>query len=130
MLAVGFQALGLMDRFDTGFLGWVSSFGLGGNPVVMSAWIGWGIAIVIGFALPLVILETPAHWRRMVLWASTLVLVVGVMPILALAARWWTQSPAIVAVLWSGLCATIYAARHRMPCEGGNAGLRKAAQPK
>ena len=38
--------------------------------------------------------------------------------VMALAARWCPLAPSLVVVLWSGLCALIYAARHRMPCEG------------
>jgi len=128
VLAVGLQALRLLDRIDGALMGWIHSLGLGEQTVTLPAWIGWLMALAIGFLLPLAILETPANWRRVVLWLSTLVIVAGLWPVLALAARWWPQAPVLVAVLWGGLCSMVYAARHQMPCEGGDAGRRLKSQ--
>ncbi len=127
-LALGFQAVGLNERIDSALLAWLGSLGLGTTPMVLPAAIGWGIAIVLGFLLPFSILETPGHARRAMLWLSCLMIVLGALPVLGLSAKWWSQAPVLVAVVWGGLCATVYAARHWMPCEGGNAGARRAAK--
>ncbi|BCU78987.1 hypothetical protein [Luteolibacter sp. LG18] len=129
VLAVGFQALGLLNRLDGALLGAIRQAGLGGDPVAQPPWIGWAIALVVAFALPMAILETPTHWRRTVLWLSAVAVVLAVWPVLALSAKWWPMAPSVVAVAWSGLCAKIYASRHHMPCEGGDAGRRLKPGP-
>lgn len=127
-LAVGFQAVGLNAQIDAALLAWLGSSGLGSSPVALPAALGWGTAVVLGFALPFSILETPGHLRRALLWLSCLVIVVALLPILGLSVKWWTQAPVLVAVVWSGLCAVIYAGRHWMPCEGGNAEVRRPVE--
>jgi len=128
VLAVGFQSVGLNARIDVALLAWLGSIGLGTTPVVLPESIGWVSAVVLGFLLPFSILETPGHVRRVMLWLSCLMIVLGVLPVLGLSAKWWSQAPVLVAVVWSGLCAIIYAARHWMPCEGGTAGARRPSK--
>lgn len=125
VLALGFQAVGLNTRIDSALQAWLRSIGLGSAPLVLPSAIGWAIAIALAFLLPFSILETPGHARRLMLWLSCLMIVLGALPVLGLAAKWWPLAPILVAVVWSGLCATVYAARHWMPCEGGNAGVRR-----
>ncbi|MGC4016940.1 MAG: hypothetical protein QM755_20865 [Luteolibacter sp.] len=124
VLAVGFQSVGLLDRLDAALQGGIHAAGIEGAPVVLSPWLGWGVALLIAFALPMAILETPTHWRRTVVWIAALAVVAAVWPVLAISAKWWPVAPSIVAAVWSGLCAKIYASRHHMPCEGGDAGRR------
>ncbi|MFD0894363.1 hypothetical protein KBB96_06860 [Luteolibacter ambystomatis] len=124
VLAVGFQSVGLLDRADTAMLGWIKAAGIEGAPVMLSAWLGWLVALVVAFGLPMAILETPTHWRRTVVWIAAIAVVAAVWPVLAVSAKWWPVTPSLVAVVWSGLCAKIYASRHHMPCEGGDAGRR------
>jgi len=124
VLAVGFQAVGLLDRVDTALLGGMKSAGLEGAPVMQAPWLGWLVAFAVAFGLPMAILETPTHWRRTVVWLAAIAVVAAVWPVLAVSAKWWPVAPSLVAVVWSGLCAKIYASRHHMPCEGGDAGRR------
>lgn len=127
-VALGFQSVGLNARIDASLLGWLNAMGLGTTPVVLPAAIGWGLSLLFGFGLSFAILESPGHARRAMLWLSTLVIVMGLLPVLGLSAKWWSQAPLLVSVVWSGLCSIIYATRHWMPCEGGNARPRKQAR--
>lgn len=130
VLAVGFQSVGLNDRIDHALLGWLGSIGLGTAPVPLPPALGWLVAVAFGFLLPFSILGTPGAARRLMLWLSCLVVVLGLLPVLGLSARWWPQSPGLVSVIWSGLCAMVYASRHRMPCEGGPSGRHTMAKDK
>ena len=128
ILAVGFHSVGLNARVDAGLIAWLGSIGLGTTPVILPPAIGWAIAILLGFLLPFSILETPGHLRRILLWLSCLIIVLGGLPVLGLSAKWWTQTPVLIVVFWGGLCAVIYAGRHWMPCEGGNAEVRRKSK--
>jgi len=117
-LATGFQALGLLGRIERGLLTVSAKLGLPGELVPLPREWSWSLAAALALVLPWLILQSPEHWRRLVLWATVLVLLLGWVPVMALAARWCPLAPSLVVVVWGGLCATIYAARHRMPCEG------------
>jgi len=56
-------------------------------------------------------------WRRLVLWITALVLVAAWAPVLSLAARAPDIGAPFTAVLWSGVCALVYAGNHRMACD-------------
>jgi hypothetical protein len=75
------------------------------------------LTFILSYALPLLMLATPHWWRRLILWVSLTLLTAGWLPVLALAS--WKLPPSLpmIALLWSGLCAFIYAQRHRLPCE-------------
>lgn len=128
VLAIGFQLVGLNVRIDSALLAWLNSIGLGTTPDVLPVLIGWAETVLLGFLLPFSILETPGHLRRVMLWLSCLLIVLGVVPVLGLSAKWWTQAPVLISVFWGGLCAVIYAGRHWMPCEGGNAEVRRKSK--
>jgi hypothetical protein len=117
-LAVGFQAPGWLGRIESGLQAVPGKLGLAGELAPLPHGLSWSVAAGLALVLPWLILQTPAHWRRIVLWLTVLALLLGWVPVMGLAARWCPLAPSLVVVLWSGLCALIYAARHRMPCEG------------
>jgi hypothetical protein len=117
-LAVGFQAPGWLGRVERGLLAVPGKLGLAGEPTLLPQELAWTAAAGLALVFPWLILQTPAHWRRIVLWLTVLALLLGWVPVMALAERWCPLAPSLVVVLWGGLCALIYAARHRMPCEG------------
>jgi hypothetical protein len=129
VLALGLQTLGLLDRINAAFLTAAANSGLG-LVTPLPQWTGWVVALLVAFALPMIILETPGHGRRTVLWLSALLVVLALGPVSILASHWLPLAAPLIAVIWSGLCATIYASRHHMPCEGGDAGRRKQHIPK
>ncbi len=117
-LAAGFHFLGLLGRIERALLTIPGQLGLSGEPQVFPAAIAWSVAAALAFVLPWLLLQSPASWRRAVLWLTVLALIFGWIPVMGLAAKWCPLAPSLVAVGWSGLCALIYGARHRMPCEG------------
>jgi hypothetical protein len=117
-LAAGFNALGLLGRIERSLIAIPGQQGLSGEPQILPAWIAWSVAAGLAFVLPWLLLQSPASWRRAVLWLTVLALVLCWIPVMGLAAKWCPLAPSLVTVGWSGLCALIYGARHRMPCEG------------
>ena len=86
----------------------------------MPAWGLWLGTALIAYGLALAMLGVPGTWRRLVLWFTTLVLVVVWAPVLGLAAHAPEIAAPLIAGLWSGACALLYVHSHRMPCDEGN----------
>lgn len=116
-VAAGFQFLGVAPRLDDWLQDRVVSFGLGGSFEWLPGWVGWIPAVLIAFGLPFAMLKSPGLWRRAVLWISTLVVLAGWVPVMALSMKWCAVGPSLVAALWGGLCALVYGLRHHMPCD-------------
>jgi hypothetical protein len=115
VLVVGLDLLGLWNPLDAGATAWTERLGEGMRDVPA------GMVLLMtalgAYGLPLLMLASPRWWRRAILWMSGLFLTAAWLPVLALAS--WKLPPCmpVIAVLWSGLCALIYAQRHRLPCE-------------
>jgi hypothetical protein len=125
LLAVGLDLLGILGRLNEALAKMASQ---GKDPVFPNSLpdgLGWLVAVLGGFVLPLAMLGVAGAWRRWVLWISTLFLIVSWIPVLVLAA----YAPAIciplVVVFWSGMCAVVYASRHQMPCDPRESDLKK-----
>lgn len=118
LVAAGLEVLGFARRLDEGVAGWVAASGLDGAfRDLPAAWPwGWTVALVFGLAAGM--LGSRRTWRRAVLWGSTLFLTAGWVPVLALAGYRAPVAMPLLALLWCGLWATIYAARHQEPWEG------------
>lgn len=114
-LAVGMDSLGFWQSLDESATAWTVRLGEGMRDVPV-AWVLL-LTVFCAYALPLLILSSPQWWRRLVLWCSLLMVTLAWLPVLALAS--WKLPPCmpLAALLWSGLCAMIYAQRHRLPCE-------------
>lgn len=114
-LSFGMDSLGFWNALDENATAWTSRLGNGMRDVP-AHWV-LVLTVVSAYALPFLMLSTPQSWRRMVLWLSFLFVTLAWLPVLALAS--WKLPPCmpVVALLWSGLCAFIYAQRHRLPCE-------------
>ena len=121
VLAVGLAALGFLDRLNGLAAALVSRGGREGFPKQLPEWAIWLATVALAFGLAFAILSTPGLWRRVLLWVAALVLVAAWAPVLSLAAH----APAVggpwVATLWSGVCALVYATRHHMACDPGEA---------
>ncbi len=85
------------------------------------AWIVWLATAIFAYGLAIVLLEIPGTWRRMIIWLSTLAVVMGWLPVAAISGSHAEVAAPAVAVLWSGICAIIYAARHRMAADDDQA---------
>ncbi|MFT4176895.1 MAG: hypothetical protein QM627_09585 [Luteolibacter sp.] len=117
LLAGGLFALGVISRLDGWVAGVVEQAGVRGFPKELPQWSVWLATVVIAYGLAAVILEVPCVWRRLILWVSTVMLVLGWAPVLGLAAHRPEISMPLIAALWSGLCALVYSRNHRMPVD-------------
>jgi hypothetical protein len=125
-LAVGMDSLGFWHALDERATAWTARLGDGMRDVP-AMWVLL-LTVVSAYALPILMLSSPQWWRRVVLWCSLLMVTVAWLPVLALAS--WKLPPCmpLVALLWSGLCALIYAQRHRLPCEMPSVSLQSPAR--
>ncbi len=86
-------------------------------PNELPIWAVWLAVVFCAFGLSFALLNIPTTWRRMVLWVSALLVVAAWAPVLTLTAHPPDISAALVATLWSGVCALVYASRHQMRCD-------------
>ena len=115
MLAVGLHALGILDHLNESILKCLSE---GKDlPKSLPPWAIWLAAVSCAFGISYSILSVPSTWRRMMLWTTTMVLVMGWGPVLALAARKPEIAAVVIAGAWSGVCALVYSGRHQMACD-------------
>jgi len=118
-LAWVLQASRMLAGFDGGVRKWFVGLEAGMEMREVPTGVVAGVMAAWVFGIVWVILESPGTWRRMVLWVTALVLTVAMVPVLVLGGWWLLPGMPVVAVIWSGVCAMVYAGRHRMPCEGG-----------
>lgn len=116
-LAAGLGLLGLIEQLNSGIARLVSRDGAENFPKHLPESTVWAVTGLFAFSLAAAILGTPDLWRRMVLWISSIVLIAAWAPVLSLAAHAPDISAPWIATLWSGVCAIVYAANHRMPCD-------------
>ena len=121
ILAGGLELLGFLTRLDEGIARRISLDGAENHPRHLPEWGIWVVAGGLAFGLAAAILGTPGHWRRWVLWITTVLLVVAWAPVLSLAAFAPDIAAPWVATLWAGVCAVVYAANHRMACDAAPA---------
>ena len=115
MLAVGLDALGILNHLNDLITKCLSE---GKDlPKSLSPWVIWLAATLCAFGISFGILSVSGTWRRVILWATTMVLVMGWGPVLALAAREPEIAAVVIAAGWSGVCALVYATRHQMACD-------------
>lgn len=114
LLVAGFEALKLMGAADRMIAKVVSQGALQGFSKALPDWSVWLATMAFAFGLPIAILSVAGAWRRWVLWITTLALVAGWAPVLALAAHFPDVGAPFTAALWSGVCAMVYAGSHRM----------------
>ena len=117
ILAGGLEMLGFLIRANTEIARLTARNGKENFPNHLPAWCIWLAAGGFAFGLATAVLGTPGHGRRAVLWISALVLVAAWAPVLSLAAHAPDIAAPWIATLWSGICAMVYAANHRMACD-------------
>lgn len=117
VLATGLQTLGFLKRLNAEIAERVSRDGLEKFQKHLPDWCVWLAAAGLSIALAAAILATPGHTRRAVLWVSTVVLTGAWAPVLSLAAHTPDIAAPWIATLWSGICAMVYAANHRMAAD-------------
>lgn len=129
VLAGGLDALHLLDRLDAVVGRMAPALDPGGPALVLPRWVPWLAGLVFAAFVPTAILAVSGTWRRWVIWITSLGLIVAWAPVLLLAARAPEISLPLVVVLWSGVCALVYAAKHRMEGEDAAGPEPKAPNP-
>jgi hypothetical protein len=117
VLAVALELLGFSRKLDSLVALWISSSGLGGEFRALPGHVAWLWTVPMVFGLAAGMLGSQLSWRRSVLWATTLFLTLGWIPVLALAGYKATVTTPLLALVWCGLWAMIYATRHQEPGE-------------
>lgn len=117
ILAGGLELLGFLARANDKIARWVSRDGAESFPNHLAVGLIWLAAAVFAIALASAILAIPGQSRRLILWLGSLVVVAAWAPVLSLAAYAPEIAAPWIATLWSGVCALVYAANHRNPCE-------------
>ncbi|KAB2638170.1 MAG: hypothetical protein DVB25_08405 [Verrucomicrobia bacterium] len=121
VLAIGLAVLGLTDKVDAAIAACLSRVVHADNSAgfanALPAWALWLATALLAYAMAFATLGVAASWRRLVLWFTTLGLVVAWAPVLGLAALTPQIAAPLVATLWSGACALVYTRSHRMPCD-------------
>lgn len=117
ILVVGLSALGILNRVNLAIGELVARGKSGGYPKALPEWSVWLAASFFGLGLAFAILSVPSVWRRVILWISSVVLVAAWAPVLSLAAHEPHIGAPLIATLWSGVCALVYASNHQMACD-------------
>lgn len=113
LLAAGLGAVGILARVNL-VIGHAVGGISGKFPESLPRWSIWLATAAFAIGLAFSILHAPGTWRRVMLWITTVVVVAGWAPVLALAARAPEIAAPLVAVIWSGVCALVYAAKHEI----------------
>lgn len=117
LLAAGLNALGILDRVNL-VIAEVGSQGRAADfPKSLPGWAPWLAAVLVGSGLAWAILGVPGTWRRLVLWITAVVVVAAWAPVLSLAAHAPDIAAPLIAAVWAGVCAVVYAGNHRMACD-------------
>lgn len=115
VLAAALEVMGFSNRIDGVVANWISGTGLGGEFRMLPAYAPWIWTVPLVFGLATGMLGSRLNWRRAVLWATTLVLTLGWVPVLALAGYRASITMPVIALAWCGLWSMIYATRHQEP---------------
>ena len=116
-LAVGLDFLKVIERMNVWFTQMLTGSGLSQPVREISKEVLWLAAGFMAFLLAAVLLNIPGMWRRILVWGITIALTFFWAPVLLLAAYKPEIGVVLVAVLWSGFCAMVYATNHVMPAD-------------
>ncbi len=112
ILAAGLEVLGMLEAINAGVS---KALGAGKDfPKQLPIWAIWLAVVFFSFGTSFALLGIPSTWQRILLWLSAVAVVAGWAPALALAAHSPEIAVVLVATIWSGVCALVYAGRHRM----------------
>lgn len=115
LLIAGLGGLGITTRVNGVIGNWVAQGnGVNSWPQALPDWVVGLATVAFAFGISWAILRVEGGWRRLLLWITAMVLLAGWAPVLALAAYAPDIGGPFIAVLWSGICALVYAQNHQM----------------
>lgn len=117
-LAVAMQLVGLFKMGDARLkqvlIGPVFH---GATPDVLAMPVLVIVAAVFCFGLAFAVLDSAATWRRVILGATALVIVVAMVPTLAVWKIYFSPFLPVIGLFWTWFCTMMYVNHHVMPCE-------------
>lgn len=117
VLALGLKIIGLIDRIDGFLYDFFLPRGMKAPTLSLHSTFIWISTALLVLLLPTIILRIPGTWRRYLVWILTTALMILWAPVLILASHKPDISIAIIAVLWAGFCAIVYAHNHSLPVD-------------
>jgi len=117
VLALGLETLRILEQVNSIAGRWLAEVGLGNFSKSLPVWLIWLATGLVAYGLSAAILCVPCIWRRLVLWISTLAILLFWVPVLGLATYVPDIAAPLIAAVWSGICALVYAYNHRMPVD-------------
>jgi hypothetical protein len=115
LLTAGLGVLGIIARLNEEVGNWVAcGNGVNSWPKALPDWVVGVATVAFAFGISWVVLRVESGWRRLLLWITSMVLLAGWAPVLALTAHAPDIGAPWIAVLWSGICALVYARNHQM----------------
>jgi hypothetical protein len=118
LLTAGLGVLGILPRVNVAVAKIVAQGQVAVSfPKTLPDWVVGGATVAFAFGISCAILSVAGGWRRLLLWISAMVLIAGWAAVLGLAAHAPDIGAPFIAVLWSGVCALVYAKNHRMAAD-------------
>lgn len=116
-LAAGLEFLGLIERMDR----WIATVmvkpGFSAPVHDLNPYLLWSATALLALGLAAVMLNISGSWRRLLIWALALIITLFWVPVLLLASHKPDIAVGLVALLWSGCCAMVYAMNHEIPAD-------------
>lgn len=116
-LAAGLGYLKFIHRLDLFLQNLLTIPGLSAPSRSISPQVVWIAVALLSFFVPAVMLNVAGTWRRVLVWGLTFLLTLFWGPVLLIAAYRPEIGAALIAILWSGFCAMIYATNHEIPAD-------------
>ncbi len=115
LLTAGLGALGILARVNVA-IGRIVAQGeaVAVWPKALPDWVVGLATVAFALGISWTILSVQSGWRRLLLWITSLVILAGWAPVLSLAAHTPDIGGPWIAVLWSGVCALVYAKNHQI----------------
>lgn len=114
LLTAGLSVLGILARVNLEISKMVAQGKMEAPwPKALPDWVVGLATVVSAFGISWAILSVQGGWRRLLLWITAMVVLAGWAPVLGLAAHAPDIGGPWVAVLWSGICALVYAQNHQ-----------------
>jgi hypothetical protein len=116
-LAAGLDFLGMVGYLDNRIMTGLVKPGFSVPEQSLNPYVIWGGTAFLVSGLVAVMLNVSGNWRRLLIWALSLIVTFFWVPVLLLAAYQPEIGAALVGLLWSGCCAMVYSKNHEMPAD-------------
>ena len=116
-LAAGLDFVGTVDHLNRWMSSGMMKSGLSEPAHTIHPYLLWGGTCFMSLGLTLVMLNVSSIWRRLLIWVLVIAVTWFWVPVLLLASRKPEIGVAVVAILWSGVCAMVYTMNHEMPAD-------------